>query len=438
METDATIKDLFDDISNKKERDGARETKRETDKNRKRKRSTSPVRHRPGNADKASLKASTSGNQDEGCEPSDEFITKKQFSEFAAALTEQQEALFSNLSNHITRQLKSITSPRGSPMPKHTKHHHSHTDSNPAIDHTQPGHSRQTDSPSHCPELTHTMSSDNSDSESEDDARDPFRSLKDTMLQTSRPSALDDISSFFTEEEQWGDEVSEKVATAFKMALNGKGRKDELKNITNKHLTPKNIENLRVPKIKEEVWEFLPKRTIIRDSEDQKVVNLLVRSMSITARLLDMTFSAHSSNSSLDPKDMFELLADKTKIETATFNCVNEARRNKLKPFFKEQFKKICVKKSNSNEYLFGETLADDVKAIKETSSMMDNITGMTSSAGNGQRRGQSAPTLNFPARRYHKKKGTIASHKGGHQSYKSSNQKHKKSYHRNNKHNYQ
>ena len=70
---------------------------------------------------------------------------------------------------------------------------------------------------------------------------------------------------------------------------------------------------------------------------------------------------------------MFDALADKTKIEATTFHELNEQRKNKIQPFFRYQFKKLCKNKNKTNEFLFGESLSEEVKAIKETTSVIDN-----------------------------------------------------------------
>ena len=409
-----------------KERERARETERKKEKKEKRKRSKSPSPRRESSPP-PQLKCGKP--VDEGCEVGmDEFISKRDFEQFKHQFTQQHNAQFERLEALLSQQLVNQTghfitstpgvasSSQSHPLSKRHKPHNDAGTSNTSSagqqgpNQLEPGPSRPAERQSPPPLLRPHVISD-SDTDDEEDSNDGFNALNRAMfsppVMSTDTSVLDSISSCFIENEERGDDISDKVASAVQTALEGDAiRKEELEKIFDNYLVPKNINNLRVPRVKEEVWEFLPTNTKTRDLKDREIVNMVVKSMAITSKLLDITFSAQSKNELIKPSEIFNALADKTKIEATTFHELNEQRKNKIQPFFRYQFKKLCKNKNKTNEFLFGESLSEEVKAIKETASVIDNIQGITGQPGNAFRRGRFNPR-NPPATTHHNKRGS-------------------------------
>ena len=404
------MRDKIEDVNKVRERDRARETERKKERREKRKRSKSPS---PRRENSPPAKAASGNLVKEGCEVGDEFISRKDFKLFV----ERNDAQFERLEALLVKQKgdeqarSPITSAPGVASTSQSQHQSSRdTVAEQGSRQLEPGTSRPEGRQSPPPLIHPHALSDYGDSDHEMDEQDDFQSLNNAMFSAPNMSMdtaiLDGISSFFTENEERGDDVSEKVASAISKALEGNNmKKEDLEKILEKYLVPKNITNLRVPKVKEEVWDFLQTNTKQRDLRDREAINMVVKSMAITSKLLDITFLAQSKNENIKPSDIFDALADQAKIEACTFHELNDQRKNKIRPFFRSQFKKLCKTKNKTNEFLFGESLAEEVKAIKETASVIDNIQGVVSRPGNAHRRGQ------FPqhpsATTHHNKRGS-------------------------------
>ena len=142
--------------------------------------------------------------------------------------------------------------------------------------------------------------------------------------------------------------------------LRSKPKEEKIKSIATKHKRPRNVENLQVPKVEEQLWRQLKRDTKAFDYGMQKTQSSLCQAMVPVLKMMQVMKGKPVS------QEIKELAGDTLKILAQAVVQSNEARGEKIKRDLLPAYKPLCGNKPSATR-LFGDKLQDDIKALKES-----------------------------------------------------------------------
>ncbi|KAH3774410.1 hypothetical protein DPMN_175792 [Dreissena polymorpha] len=126
---------------------------------------------------------------------------------------------------------------------------------------------------------------DSSDEEEFDAELDQFLSTKQT--EAEEDDFWQDLNAFVAENEDTGEDVSEKVAAISQKALQCKADEKKIKDTKEQNERPKNILNLKIPQVDEFLWRQLCASTRNNDFILQTMHNTLASTAEPIIKALD-------------------------------------------------------------------------------------------------------------------------------------------------------
>ena len=184
-----------------------------------------------------------------------------------------------------------------------------------------------------------------------------------------------DLTSFFEDKEEKGEDLSEEVAGVVNRGVGSTMTEQQIKSVVEKVLIPKNCGNLRVPKCNEEVWTVLPEGAKMNDRKLTRSMEILVKSISLTAQTLDMTLKAKKKGEKLSVQEVITTMSTQLKLGAALFQELKQRRKYSMKNNLDGPLRKLCQLTTNeSNELLFGNKLQETVKGMIETNKLSQLI----------------------------------------------------------------
>ena len=356
---------IKDNISqNEEEKQNERNEKEKSRKGEKRKREEITEKggkrtEKRRNVSPATL-SSTDKNQDKP-------ITKRDFEQFGEILVELQEQMFTRLLN--------------AQKTKHTERREDDTREtllNTGFDETATASCSKTIKHSEIPTVQ------TSDTE---DIFEEFEKRVDDMSEDGGENDDEwlDLTSFFEDKEEKGEDLSDEVAKVVNRGIGSKMTEQQIKSVVEKVLIPKNCNDLRVPKCNEEVWTILPDAAKFNDKRLTKSMEILIKSISLTAQTLDMTLKAKKKGEKLSVPEVITTMSTQLKLGAALFQEMNQRRKYSMKNYLDGPLRKLCHLTTNeSNELLFGNKLQETVKGMIETTKLSQLI---SKSSKNGNSR---------------------------------------------------
>lgn len=111
------------------------------------------------------------------------------------------------------------------------------------------------------------------------------------------------------------------------------------------------------------------------DVSMQKLVGISTKLITITAKLLDKVAKKSKEGGQLTIEEVQPLLTDLLRLGAALFTDLNQRRRSAIKPHLRNNFKKLCKPQTyTSNEFLFGDSLSEEVKNIGDTMKLCHQV----------------------------------------------------------------
>ncbi|XP_060563138.1 uncharacterized protein LOC132722632 [Ruditapes philippinarum] len=200
--------------------------------------------------------------------------------------------------------------------------------------------------------------SEDSDS---DDAIASFLADQNEATQGSiNESEWAEITDFFEENLETGEEILPDLATLANSVLRAKPKDDKVASLKIKHKRPNNVENLQVTKVDEQLWRQLRRETKTFDYAMQKNQFTLCHALVPTLKLMQNLKEKGPASEARD------LAADTFKILAYGINQSNDARREKIKKDLLPSYKPLCNQPSSATK-LFGDKLQEEIKHLKET-----------------------------------------------------------------------
>jgi len=184
-------------------------------------------------------------------------------------------------------------------------------------------------------------------------------------------------------ESDYGTEIQADVASSVSRLFQQRQPKESLDKIKAYAKIPSNCKALVTPKINTEIWSLLPQRVRQSDFHQYQTMQQQIGTASVlTAKIAEKLFSSNGS----DWKDIRQDLL-RTSLDTLTVlgnitQDINLRRKLDIKPNLNKDIASICSS-SVASEWLFGENLAEQLKAAKTTSSVMKTTMLKQSYRGN-------------------------------------------------------
>ncbi|KAH3773183.1 uncharacterized protein LOC127846495 isoform X2 [Dreissena polymorpha] len=197
---------------------------------------------------------------------------------------------------------------------------------------------------------------------SDDD--DEFDDELEEFLSNKKPEAEEDdfwqdLNDFVAENEDVGEEVSEKIASISQKALQCNADEKKIKEIKERNKRPKNIPNLKIPQVDEFLWRQLRASTRNNDFILQKMHNTLASTAVPIIKALDHLQTSNDNKLKAYLSDAFKLI-------TNGISKNVEVRREKIKREMAPKYKHLA-KLEKSADKLFGDKLSDNIKAVDNT-----------------------------------------------------------------------
>jgi len=169
-------------------------------------------------------------------------------------------------------------------------------------------------------------------------------------------------------EDDFGSSLNDEVASSVLKIHEREFSKELIEKLKNTHKTPLNCRCLRAPKVNSQLWNELPATIRANDVALQGIQQTISRGLIASSKVLEMLLM----NSDKIPKETLDNLM---RMEMDAVYCQAQAdkemssrRRALIKPALNKPFSLICNKSSFGDEFLFGDTLEQDLKNAQSTS----------------------------------------------------------------------
>ena len=147
-------------------------------------------------------------------------------------------------------------------------------------------------------------------------------------------------------------------------------KKEKFDNVIKDNLPPKNLENLEPTKVNPEVWRKISHKSKSFDLKLQQVQSLILKSMIITTKNLDMLYQAKIKNT-VDWKEIakssIKLCADTAMILGKVNYDLLSIRRMQIMPELNYGYRQLSFDQGDHAKLLFGDDLPKQIKEISET-----------------------------------------------------------------------
>jgi hypothetical protein len=188
-----------------------------------------------------------------------------------------------------------------------------------------------------------------------------------------------------------GPALSPELAKVINTNFQSRPSEEKAKVLCEKHHRPENCSNMIVPRINEEIWPSLKKKSQSVDFKIQKSQNIVLKALTPACRLLDKLISARKSSKTSGIKDTnecLELAQDTVKLLHLAFTDLSHKRRYLIRPELKQSYKPLCNDANKVTEFLFGDNVDEKIKKIDTSKRVSKKLQGYeynASSTGKGQ-----------------------------------------------------
>lgn len=171
----------------------------------------------------------------------------------------------------------------------------------------------------------------------------------------------------------------EKLATVANDGLRTKINGEKIKEVAEKYLRPKNVENLKTPTVNSEIWRHLDRRVKNQDLKLSKTQALICKAITCTPQLqlIDILLNKQSKKEKLQPKYVIKLAMDTLKVMTFVYCDLSYRRREMIiQPGKKEDFRGLCSHDHPVTDNLFEYELEKTVESIVKRNKVGYRISG--------------------------------------------------------------
>ena len=214
--------------------------------------------------------------------------------------------------------------------------------------------------------------------------------LDDSESDNDRESFSDsesEFDQFFVQDDRCGDAINDKLAGKVNNALLVSPEKEMLTDLLAKHPRPKNVPNLKLPKVNNEV-KIVNKPVKFREGRLGKAQNCVEKGLTVVLQIFSKSKLAKGKKSKiLDANETYSEASDATKLLVTVHKELSQLRRENLRSSFSHRNRNVCnaqlYEKIEDNELLFGKDIAKKIEEVnrmkkfqssKKTSRGVDNF----------------------------------------------------------------
>lgn len=225
----------------------------------------------------------------------------------------------------------------------------------------------------------------NPGSESDDDSDQELDMFFEEEPNAQSGEGFDELEEFFEPQDGVGDDVGEQIGKITDRALRGnKEKKDEekLNNLKQKHLRPKNVPNLQVPKVDDILWRQLKREVRAVDFQLQRSNANYNQALIPVVKAMEYMKSSEHGKASECITDAFKILCLNIKTNIA-------GRRERIRKELQTKFRPLCQNEASATN-LFGDNFQEAVKKLEATKSSLTTTQNHFLGKKGGSRNNQS------------------------------------------------
>jgi len=180
-----------------------------------------------------------------------------------------------------------------------------------------------------------------------------------------------EFDSFFTDTDKVSDPIDDKLANKIDSALSHTADKEMLNALMEKQLRPKNVNNLKLPKINKEIKLNQANKSLkFKEGRLGKVQSCVGKGLSAVVTLLDKAKKAKKAKDMLSSDLVYNTMADATKLLVTAHKDLSQLRRENLRSLLPQQNREICDAQGyeviENNDLLFGNDLGKKVEELNK------------------------------------------------------------------------
>jgi hypothetical protein len=166
-----------------------------------------------------------------------------------------------------------------------------------------------------------------------------------------------------------GPELNKDLAESINRLFTNKQSKESFEKYKNEFKIPVNCKQMTVQKVNSEIWPLLPTSIRQADYNAQHQQQQLSMVSSAVAQIAEKLFMSKVITTT-DRQTMLKMSLEATAILGSLTQDINMNRRQKIKPSLNSEFSGIC-NQTQTGEWLFGDNIAEQLKATKASSSLV-------------------------------------------------------------------
>jgi len=191
--------------------------------------------------------------------------------------------------------------------------------------------------------------------------------------------AESDIVKVFTEEEEtmsYGPPLMKGIAEGMAKTICRTLTKEAVEKLTEQVKIPDNCKEIGVPRVNPEIWNSLPAPARVNDLNLQKTQQTISYGLITLANVANIL--AQSTGASPVILGAMNCLKNGSNLLGMGFQEISSKRRSAMKPHMAQEYSGICAMKTVRSEFLFGDSLDEELKKSKATSELTRKVTNKT------------------------------------------------------------
>ncbi|KAK3092365.1 hypothetical protein FSP39_001970 [Pinctada imbricata] len=216
------------------------------------------------------------------------------------------------------------------------------------------------------------------DADSDSENEDQFdKLLYDSDDGDINMEILNELAECFGSDEKSGEPINDKLAEVANEGVRTKLCMDKIKECSEKYLRPKNVKNLVVPRINEEIRPHLNRQVKNQDVRLQKTQSLVCKAIVPQLQQLDMLMKSKKGGGQIPVRDITKLAMDGLKLMTFVYCDLSYRRRELIiQPDKNEEFRGLCSNDYPVTDNLFGDDLGKRVEELMKANKIGSKISG--------------------------------------------------------------
>jgi hypothetical protein len=197
---------------------------------------------------------------------------------------------------------------------------------------------------------------------------------QDTVTDNCNDSLLSEIENGFSQEDDMGPAITEKLATIINKRWSEKLSDQNLKEKRDQHPRPDNCDRLVAPRINPEIWariDHTAKQLDLRASTNQ---SNLAKAGVVLAKSTDKLLSLYQKDSKPEYWELITLNTDALALLGHASCEMSQRRRETLKPHLNKEYTTLCASHVPVTSLLFWDDLQGQLTNIRATNKVSNTI----------------------------------------------------------------